>query len=848
MKSDVGTEDDKMNNEGEQQVEDSGSSNKKKYIIIAAVAGGIILIVAIVLIVVFVTKGDDSSSIELDSTNTGEDSITVPTFTPISWTDAKNKARSAIENFSNQEKFYLLYGIDNLVNMWNGVCVGMIEPPEEKTINNFRGMCLQDGPAGVRTSKNTTSWQAQINLAATFNRTLWTQYGVEYGKEFVAKGINVALGPAMNIMRNPKAGRVWESYSDDPFLSGEEATVIIKAIQSTGVIACAKHYVANDQETNRKNSTSNVKDQALYEIYLEPFYRSVVDADVGSIMSSYNDVNGVHLSINSRLLQDILKNEFGFQGFVMSDWWAQKSSDGVDGFINGEDMNMPGGIDEGETYKGRDKSYWSDYHTKVGDEIPLERLDDAVVRVLSSMYRFGQLDGNYPQINLDKPTISGKSKKVNREAAGQSNVLLKNGDGTAAGRVLPITNTSYPKIAIIGNDAFPTNCHTIGDCSCGYSNDHPYRYFHGHLALGYGSGTTTFSYLIDPLAAITERAEKDNITIVSAGENTLYKSTETKTGTTNTSKTFTFNINVENTTEAVKLLTDTNNTDIKLILVFIMADSGEEYVTLEKSIGDRFDLDAWHGGNELVEAVVANKGSAKVVVVINSPGPINVDSWLDRVDGVIFSGLGGAESGHGLADVLFGDLNPSGHLPYVWGKVEDYHAVNQYNILDTVNNRYGGDIQQYEYEEGLFVGQRYFDKERTAPQFPFGYGLSYTTFEIPENPTATFDSSKKSLKVKFNVKNSGDLDGDAVPMLFLDIPKSDNSNYPKKLFKGFEKVFIRSGDIKEVEIIIDKHGLSYYDSEVTSGIPFTMDNGTYKAYIGFDARDSNMKAVEITIP
>jgi beta-glucosidase len=127
------------------------------------------------------------------------------------------------------------------------------------------------------------------------------------------------LGPAMNIMRNPKAGRVWESYSDDPFLSGEAATVIIKAIQSTGVIACAKHYVANDQETNRKNSTSDVKDQALYEIYLEPFYRSVKDADVGSIMSSYNDVNGVLLSKNTRLLQDILKNEFGFQGFVMND-------------------------------------------------------------------------------------------------------------------------------------------------------------------------------------------------------------------------------------------------------------------------------------------------------------------------------------------------------------------------------------------------------------------------------------------------------------------------------------------------------------------------------------------------
>ena len=565
----------------------------------------------------------------------GTDAKNILLSSETSWNEANEKANKVMENLNNEEKFNLLYGVDNLVNMWNAtkkVCVGMIEPNSK--IENFRGMCLQDGPAGVRTSINTQSWQAQINTASTFNRTLWTIYGQAYGKEFRAKGINVALGPAMNILRSPIAGRIWESYSEDPFLSGEAATYIIKAIQSTGVIACAKHYIANDQETNRKNSSSNVPEQALWEIYLEPFYRSVRDADVGSVMSSYNDVNGTLLSRNKRLLQDILKDKIGFKGFIMSDWWAIKDND-LDNFNNGEDMNMPGGIDEGETYYGRDKSHWSDYHNKVGSGITQDRLDDAVRRVLSTMYRFNQLDSNYPDINLDKDTI---------------NVLLKNENNA-----LPLSKDKYSKIAIIGNDAFPTNCNSIGDCSC---KDNTNNIFKGHLGLGYGSGTTTFKYIVDPLTAITQRANKESITIVSTGS-------ELDTGTVSKTlgeKTKEFTVGIEKTSEAETFASDES---IDLFIVFIMADSGEQYIELETSVGDRYDMDAWHNGNELVTKIVGKKTVSgkerKIIVVINAPGPINVP-WKDDVDAIVFSGMGGAESGNGLVDVLFGDLNPSGHL------------------------------------------------------------------------------------------------------------------------------------------------------------------------------------------
>ena len=935
MKSDVGTESDKINNE-QTDGGSSPSSNKKKYIIIGAIAGGVVLIVAIVLIVVFVTKNDDDSS----------SSSSEVFIEPLPWDEAYKLAEEAMKNLSNEEKFNLLFGTDNLVNMWDGVCVGFIEPNSK--IENFRGMCLQDGPAGVRAAKKTTSWQAQINTASTFNRTLWHEYGRAYGNDFRKKGVNVALGPAMNILRAPTAGRIWESYSEDPFLSGEAATYIIKAIQSTGVIACAKHYIGNDQETNRKNSSSNIPEQALWEIYLEPFYRSVNDGDVASIMSSYNDVNGTLLAKHRRLLQEILKDKIGYKGFVMSDWWAIKDGS-VDNFNSGEDMNMPGGIDEGSAYQGRDKSHWSNYKDLVGSSITQDRLDDAVRRVLSSMYKLQQLDSKYPEIDLNVDTITDKSKKINREAAGQSNVLLKNENN-----VLPLSKTKYNKIAIIGNDAFPTDCNSISDCSCKQGSN---NIFHGHLGLGYGSGTTTFSYIIDPLTAITNKAKDLGISIVSAGEKlevlentysgditvtneddyyfygarslsgwssgnfhvnlsgvtseislyvyaeengtpdlqvavnadpptgyiTLYKSEGVKnfwsdkdangviTITLNSSsiekiqastskeiafygngitirgiaksaaalsnfknlpKASSFVLGKENLTEAE---TVASAKDIDLFIVFLMADSGEQYITLENSIGDRQDMDAWHNGNELVEKIVGKKTvdgkTRKIVVVINAPGPINLP-FLSNVDGIIFSGMGGAESGNGLVDVLFGDLNPSGHLPYVWGTKAQYPA--DFDILSNPTN--------YEYSEGVFIGQRWFDKKGYTPIFPFGFGLSYTTFSFSDI-AASYDSNEKKLTATFKVKNAGSVDGDAVPMLFLKFPDSvasdsDNGEYPSKLFKGFEKVFVKAGETISVTITVDEHALSYYS---VSKSAFVLPSGTFTVYIGHNAGDFDIQ-------
>ena len=730
----------------------------------------------------------------------------------LSWEEAHKLAKIKLRNFTLEEKLSLLYGTKNMQNTdHSDTCVGMIDPIKDK----FGGICLQDGPAGVRFSKSTQSWQAGINTASTFNKTLMYEVGKAQGKEFREKGIHVALGPAMNIQRNPQGGRIWESYGDDPFLSGTVATQVIKGIQSNGVIACAKHFVGNDQETNRKNSSSNIKEQALWEIYMEPFYRSVKDAEVGAIMAGYNAVNGTYCVNNSKIINEYLKEKIGFQGYVMTDWWEVMSNTS-DNFNSGVDMNMPGGFDEGPKWAGKNNSYWSNFSQYLGKEILYERLDDAVERILSPMYKLDQFntDIKYPEINLLKNTITEETKKLNREAAAQSNVLLKNKNN-----ILPLKNWSGKTIAIIGNDATESPCIRDSDCSCKSLLNSIYRC---HMSLGYGSGTTYCNYTTDPLSAITSRAEKEGIKIISSVE------IKDKTEIIDNITIFVGEDDIENAKKTAE--------QADLSIIFINADSGEQYINLERSVGDRYDLNAWHSGNELIQAVLetykdTNKG---VIVVINSPGPINLP-WLDKINASIFSGLGGAESGNAIADILFGDYNPSGHLPYVWGEKDDYPTP--INIFSNPT--------EYNYTEGIFIGQRYFEKYNKNYTFPFGFGLSYTTFEF-ENNSISASMSNEGLKINFKIKNIGNIEGEAVPMVFLKFPDGikTEDGYPDKLFKGFDKKLIKPNEIVQFEILVDDHALSYYDIFEKKFIrPI---EGNYGVYVGFNAEDYKLLETSVS--
>ena len=778
----------------EEIVNDKGKSPDKKrnkICLIVSLVSCAVAIGAVIAIIVILLKDDSENQLNF-----------------LTWEEAHKKAKEKIKDFTVDEKLSLLYGIQNMQKTRENGCVGSIEPIQDK----FGGICLQDGPAGVRFSLSTQSWQAGINTASTFNKTLMYEVGKAQGKEFREKGINIALGPAMNFLRSPQGGRIWESYGDDPFLAGVAATQVIKGIQSNGVIACAKHYVGNDQETNRKNSTSNIQDQALWEIYIEPFYRSVVDAQVGSIMAAYNAVNDVYCVKNEILVKKYLKEMIGFQGFVMTDWW-EVMSNSSDNFNSGVDMNMPGGKDEGPEYVGRDKSYWSNFKTYINDgEITTERLDDAVERILAPMYKLDQFNSyvKFPEVNLNKNTITKETKKLNREAAAQSNVLLKNEDN-----ILPIRNMKDKTIAIIGNDAIESPCIRDSDCSCKSESN---NFFQGHISLGYGSGTTYFNYTVDPLTAIKARAEKEGIKIINS--NDIIESAEVI-------EERTIVVGKEDIEKAKEVAGEAD-----LCIVFISADSGEQYIDLEKSVGDRYDLKAWHSGDELVEAVLEK--NENVIVVINSPGPIDLP-WYENIKGLIFSGFGGAESGNGIADILFGDYNPSGHLPYVWAELDNYPS----KIKIFSNPTY------YDYKEGVFVGQRYFDKNNKTYIFPFGYGMSYTTFEFDKDKNISATMTKEGLKIKFSMKNVGAMEGEAVPMVFLKFPNDIEAQdeYPDKLFKGFDKKWIKPNEAVEFEILVDDHALSYFN--VFSQKFERPKNGSYTVYVGFDAKNYNELSIEV---
>ena len=775
--------------------EEMKGNPKTKWIIISVVCGAVV-IAGIVVLVVFLLKDDEEEEEEKK-------------LKFLTWAEAHEKAKAKVKEFTVEEKLNLIFGTQNMQKKTeDGGCVGAIDPVEGK----FGGICLQDGPAGVRFSTSTQSWQAGINTAATFNKTLMYEVGKAQGKEFREKGVNIALTPAMNIQRSPQGGRLWECFGDDPFLSGEAATQVIKGVQSNGVIACAKHYIGNDQETDRQFTSSNIKEQAYYEIYFEPFYRSINDAEVGSIMSAYSSLNGTFCVRNKRILQNILKDKYGYKGFVMSDWWAIKD-DSPDNFNSGCDMNMPGGKYEGADWYGRDQSFWTNFGSLLGKEITYERLDDAVERILAPMYKLDQFssDVKYPEIDLMKNTITDETKRINREAATQSTVLLKNDDN-----ILPIKNMAGKTIAIIGNDALDSPCIRDSDCSCKSKDNEIYR---GHIALGYGSGTTYFKYLINPLDAITERAEKEGIKIISSGEITE-EVVEVDGKNITVGKE-----DIQKARDAAKLA--------DLCIVFINADSGEQYISLEKSIGDRHDLDAWHSGNDLVNAVL--ESNKPVIVVISSPGPINLP-WLDKVKGAVFSGLGGAESGNAITSILFGDYNPSGHLPYIWALKENYPSQ-----IEIYTNPHPPTI---EYAEGVFVGQRYFDKYNKPYTFPFGYGLSYTTFELVQNSLSA-SMTKDGLKINFSVKNTGTIKGETVPMVFLKFPDTikTEEGYPDKLFKGFDKKWVNPNEEVKFEILVDPHALSYYSIDQANYVRPT--EGKYTVYVGFDAKDYNRLQTEV---
>ncbi|KGO74764.1 Glycoside hydrolase family 3 [Penicillium italicum] len=616
------------------------------------------------------------------------------------WSEAYSKAHHLVSNMTLAEKVNLTTG----TGFFMGPCVGQTGSVPRLGIPN---LCLQDSPLGIRNSDHNTAFPPGITVGATFNKDLMYERGVGLGEEARGKGVNVLLGPSVGALgRKPRGGRNWEGFGADPTLQAFGGAQTVKGMQSTGAIAALKHFIGNEQEMYRMSSvitkgySSNIDDRTLHELYLWPFAEGV-RAGVGSLMTAYSDVNGSSCSQNSKLINGILKDELGFQGFLMTDWLGHYS--GVASAIAGLDMAMPG---DGAVPLFGD-SYWGPELSRsvLNGSVPVDRLNDMVQRIIATWYKYKQ-DENYPLPNFSTNTqekegliypgalfspsgivnqfvdVRGDHNITARAVAREAITLLKNDM-----ELLPLH--SNDSLKIFGTDAGgnPDGVNSCADQGCNK----------GVLTMGWGSGTARLPYLITPQEAIS-----------------------------NISKNAEFYI-----TDKFPSDVAANANDIAL--VFISADSGENYITVEGNPGDRTvaGLNSWHNGDDLVKA--ATEKFSNVVVIVHTVGPILMEEWIElkSVKAVLVAHLPGQEAGNSLTDILFGDFSPSGHMPYTIPRSEDDYP----DSVGLISQPFG-QIQDT-YTEGLYIDYRHFIKANITPRYAYGHGLSYTTFNFSQPALST---------------------------------------------------------------------------------------------------------------
>ncbi|ODH45423.1 hypothetical protein ACO22_00148 [Paracoccidioides brasiliensis] len=638
-----------------------------------------------------------------------------------SWAASYDKAQQLVSKMSLVEKVNVTTGVG-----WaNGLCVGNTGPA---TSVGFPSLCLQDGPLGLRFADNISAFPAGVTIGATWNRDLMYKRGLALGREARLKGVNVLLGPALGpIGVLPAGGRNWEGFGSDPVLQGVAAAQTIRGIQDNGVMATPKHFVLNEQEHYRQGGewgipsamSSNVDDRSLREVYVWPFAESV-RAGAASVMCAYQMVNNSYSCQNSLLLNGILKDELGFQGFVQSDWLAQRS--GVASALAGLDVSMPG---DGLAWKDG-ISLWGSRLTQavLNTSVPIDRLNDMTTRVVAAWYQLKQDSWPKPPPEGDGgPNFSSWTKEgigrlhegspdddakgvVNkfinaqgegkdahgplaREIAAEGTILLKNENGfLPLSRDGPQLSDGKYRVGVYGEDAGagdgPNACQDRG-CN------------QGTLASGWGSGAVDFPYLITPWKALSSAFNKQSVTV--SGYLTNSK------------------------------VPYENMHDKDLCLVFANAASGEGFRSWEDIRGDRNNLFLQKNTDDLVSTIATEcgGGNGSTVAVIHSVGPVIVESWINHpgIRAVLLANLPGQESGNALVDILFGDLDASGRLPYTMGKSQDDYGPDAGVLYQSDDP-----IPQKDFSHGLFIDYRYFDINNITPRYEFGYGLSYTTFNI----------------------------------------------------------------------------------------------------------------------
>jgi len=649
---------------------------------------------------------------------------------------------------------------------------------------------MSDGPHGVRaeiswddwshagwTNDSCTAFPALTCLAATFNPELSHQYGLAIGQEARYRKKNVLLGPGVNIYRTPLNGRNFEYMGEDPYLASKMVVPYIKGVQENGVAACVKHYALNNQEHWRDHINVKLSDRALYEIYLPAFKAAVKEAKVWSIMSAYNKVRGQYSSQNDFLLNKILKEDWAFDGVVISDWGATHNTRKA--ALNGLDIEMGTGTD-GLTSSS--KNAYDDYYLAKPflQELKNHKIDESVVndkvrRILRLMFR--------TNMNPSKPLGSMNSQAhfdVARKVATEGIVLLKNKKA-----FFPIDPEKVQTIAVIGENATRM------------------------MTLGGGSSELKTIHEIAPLEGIQQRFKNANITY-SPG----YASGPAIYGNAIPSK-----------LNADSLRIAAINAAAKADMVLFIGGLNKNH-NQDCEGDDRKQFSLPFGQDELLQDILkVNKNTGLILISGNAVAM----PWVNKVKAIMQAWYLGSEAGHAIADVISGDVNPSGKLPFSFPvKLEDNAAHSFGNIS------YPGDGINQEYKEDILVGYRWFDTKKIKPLYAFGYGLSYTSFHLTDAKTDQ-DSYQKgdTIQISCEIQNTGKVKGAEVIQIYINDVKASVLR-PLKELKAFKKVMLNPGESEKLTLKIPVQQLSFFNE---STMDWKLEAGQFKLMIGFSSLD-----------
>jgi beta-glucosidase len=680
------------------------------------------------------------------------------------------------------------------------------------------GIKMADGPAGVRAwygpsaltnaadSKfpkfTSTAFPSGIAVAATWDPEAAQAVGRALAQEVRAIGRDMILGPTVNIQRVPLWGRNFEGYGEDPYLAARIGVGYIKGVQGEGVIATVKHFAANNEEFERHRVDETIDERTLQEIYFPAFKAAVQEAGVWSVMSAYQKVNGLYCSENPYLLQDVLRKEWGFTGFVVSDWGSTYSTDGP---VNaGMDIEMPGGeiarawlATEGAKKNGNGGDWLSPEKVLPRIEagaISQATLDANVSSILRVMFASGVFDR--PRLLHDEPIDTPARQQVARHAAAESIVLLKN-----SGNLLPLDSAKLKTLAVIGPNAAVARTG------------------------GGGSSLVRSNYSISPLDGIKKRAGSGIQVSYALGAAIDEEGVSGAGLVENLS-----GVSGEDTQAAEKLRAEAVALAAKTDAVILVVGDNAR---VESEGFDRKTLDLPPDQDELIAAVL--KANHNTVVVFNAGAPVNVSRWVSDAPALVDAWFGGQEMGDALADVLFGDVNPSGKLPFSY--------VNELKESPAYGN-YPGENLHMKYAEGIYVGYHYFDKHGIAPQFPFGYGLSYTKFgysdlkikigPIGESPAG---SGAQTFEVSLKIRNEGKRAGAEVVELYVHDGHS-HVDRPVKELKGFRRIELAPGQSSEVTFTLDRSALAYYGVEKKRWVA---EPGKFDVLVGASSADIRLK-------